>query len=341
MADSGAQVSVVIPTRNRRALLERALASALAQARIEVEVIVVDEGSDDGTAAYVRGLGDRRVSLVRNEAPRGVAAARNVGLDRARSPWIAFLDDDDLWAPEKLAAQLDALGRNPGSRWSCVAALDVDEELRMLEPQVVPEAADGDVAARLLALNVIPGGGSGVLVDTALARDAEGFDEGLRILADWDLWIRLALRSPLTVVDQPLLAYLRHETSMTSGMPAIGEELARVAAKYAAERKTRGVELDWRAWLTYIALMQRRGGLRLAPATLYVRLARHTRNPLVLLRALGALVRPSGIGPLSRRARPPVPVPWQQEAERWLAPIRERSRGLGSPELETPSPVGR
>jgi glycosyltransferase involved in cell wall biosynthesis len=316
-------VSIVIPTRNRRLLLERSLASALSQEGVDVEVIVVDDASEDDTRPYLHGVHDRRVSLVPHDAAQGVSAARNAGLERARAPWVAFLDDDDLWAPDKLAVQLDALRSNPGSRWSCVAALDVDEELRVLEPQAVPARADGDVASRLLAVNVVPGGGSGVLAETALAREAGGFDEELRILADWDLWIRLALRSPLTAVDRPLLAYLRHDASMTAGVPGIGEELARVEAKYAAERDARGVELDWGAWLPYIALMQRRAGLRLAPAVLYARLARDTRNPLVLVRALGALVRPSGIEPLRRRGRRPVPPAWRQEAESWLAPIRE------------------
>jgi glycosyltransferase involved in cell wall biosynthesis len=312
----------VIPTRNRRRLLERALASALAQEDVEVEALVVDDASEDGTPAYLAGLGDRRVSVVRHDSPRGVAAARNAGVAGARAPWVAFLDDDDLWAPDKLAAQLRGVGANPGSGWSCAAAVDVDEELRIVEPQVDPPRDGPELLPRLLAVNVIPGGGSGVLVETALVRSVGGFDEELRILADWDLWIRLALRSPLTPVDRPLVAYQRHEGAMTTGMPAIRAELDRVEAKYAAERAAHGVELAWDAWLPYIALMQRRAGLRLAPAAQYARLAVIGRNPLWLVRAVAALARPRGIERLRRRGRRPIPPDWRSEVERWLAPMR-------------------
>src|ERR1044072_2596739 len=124
-------VSVVIPTRNRCALLARALATVLGQRGVEVEVFVVDEGSSDGTADFVRGLGDPRVTLVRHATPHGVAAARNVGIERARAPWIAFLDDDDFWAPEKLVSQLAAAGRI-GADWAVAGAVIVDAEVRML-----------------------------------------------------------------------------------------------------------------------------------------------------------------------------------------------------------------
>ena len=324
MTTRAPQVSVVIPTRNRRALLERALASALRQRHVQVEVIVVDEASGDGTAAYLHDLGEPRVSTIRHEAPRGVAAARNEGLARASAPWIAFLDDDDIWAPDKLAAQLDAISVDAAARWSCVGAVDVDEDLGLLEPQLLPSHRAEDVVALVLAVNAIPGGGSGVLAETALVRSVGGFDEALSILADWDLWIRLALRSAVAEVDRALVAYLRHDASMTTGAPAIGDELRHIESKYAAERDRRGVELAWEAWLPYIASMQRRAGLRAAPASLYARLAAQTRNPFLLLRAVGALVRPEGIGALRRRGRRPIPEPWRREADAWLAPLREQ-----------------
>jgi glycosyltransferase involved in cell wall biosynthesis len=325
MADAGVQVSIVIPTRNRRPLLERALNSALHQESVEVEVIVVDEGSEDGTAAYVGALGNRRVSLVRHEVPRGVAAARNAGLNCARAAWVAFLDDDDLWAPDKLTAQLEGLAANPDSRWSCVGAIEVDDELRLLEPQLAPDRIGAELVPLLLSSNAIPGGGSGVLADTELVRAAGGFDEELRILADWDAWIRLGLRAPLTVIDRPLVAYQRHEASMTTGVEGIREELGRVEAKYAAELRGHGVELAWETWLPYIALMQRRAGLRLAPAAHYAQLAVRTRDPIVFLRAIGTLAWPQGIAPLRRRAQRRIPPHWRDDAERWLTPLRERA----------------
>ena len=89
-------VSVVIPTRNRSALLSRTLRSALRQEHVEFEVIVVDEASSDDTPALLSAVGDSRVRVLRHEMPRGLSGARNHGAEHARAEWLAFLDDDDL-----------------------------------------------------------------------------------------------------------------------------------------------------------------------------------------------------------------------------------------------------
>src|SRR3954454_1126760 len=104
------EVSVVIPTRNRWDLLSRSgLPAALMQKDVDVEVIVVDDGSTDETGARLATLEseDSRVTVIRHDARQGVASARNRGIAEAQAAWIAFLDDDDLWAPEKLRRQLD------------------------------------------------------------------------------------------------------------------------------------------------------------------------------------------------------------------------------------------
>ena len=108
-------VSVIIPTHDRCERLRLALRSALAQRGVDVEVIVVDDGSSDGTRAFVEGLKDPRVRLVHNEVAMGESGARNRGISEAGRAWVAFLDDDDLWAPDKLASQLDAL-QDDGAR---------------------------------------------------------------------------------------------------------------------------------------------------------------------------------------------------------------------------------
>ena len=101
-------ISVVIPTHNRSALLSRTLASALAQRGVEMRVIVVDDGSRDETAAMLARVGDPRLTILRHEQARGVSAARNAGIAAATGEWVAFLDDDDLWSPTKLAEQVSA-----------------------------------------------------------------------------------------------------------------------------------------------------------------------------------------------------------------------------------------
>src|SRR5947209_3023883 len=102
----GPEVTVVIPTHNRRARLAVTLRTALEQVDVDHEVVVIDEASSDGTADFLAAVHDRRVRVVRHEPAQGLPAARNAGIAVAQGRWVAFLDDDDLWAPDKLASQL-------------------------------------------------------------------------------------------------------------------------------------------------------------------------------------------------------------------------------------------
>lgn len=319
MAQPRRRVSVVIPTRNRRALLARTLTSVLAQEGVEVAVVVVDEASTDGTAEYLGSLGGR-VTAVRHDVPRGVAAARNAGLERVEDEWVAFVDDDDLWAPEKLAAQLEALAAHPESDWSCAGAVVVDPDLQIVGIEAVP-STEG-LVERLLAYNAIPGGGSGVVARTEAVRAVGGFDPELRVVADWDLWIRLALRSPLTPVCRPLVGYLRHGDSMSRELEAIRHELERVSEKHAGARAERGLDFAWERWLVWAAAMHRRAGHRRDAAAVYARLAFQRRRPSLLAKAALAAVWPGWIDVRDRLAAREVPADWAAEAEGWLAPIR-------------------
>src|SRR5829696_8802993 len=103
----GDGVSVVIPSRDRAHIVVDTVRLTLGQRGVEFEVIVVDDGSRDGTAEALEALDDPRVVVLRNAINRGVAHARNRGIEQAAHPWIAFLDDDDRWSPDKLRAQLD------------------------------------------------------------------------------------------------------------------------------------------------------------------------------------------------------------------------------------------
>src|SRR5690348_12324408 len=109
MPASGDTISVIIPLYNRREEIRRAIASALRQSHAPYEVVVVDDGSRDGSAEAVAALGDKRIRLLRHERNQGASAARNTGIAAAEGEWIALLDSDDEWAPEKLARQLETL----------------------------------------------------------------------------------------------------------------------------------------------------------------------------------------------------------------------------------------
>lgn len=198
-------VSVVMPTYNRRAMLLEAVASVAAQSFSDWElIVVVDEGSADGTAAALSAWPDGRLRahvIPHTDRP---ARARNEGLRIARAPWIAFLDDDDLWYPRKLETQLRELARSPDCRWSHTAFARVDAAGHRIAsaPMSRPQPA-GDVLESLFGMNAVIATPT-VLVAADLIAECGGFDESLATAEDYDLWFRLAARSPLHAVPEVL-----------------------------------------------------------------------------------------------------------------------------------------
>jgi glycosyltransferase involved in cell wall biosynthesis len=313
-----AAVSVVIPTRNRRELLLRALRSVLGQRRVTVSVVVVDEASTDGSADAVERLADPRVRVVRHAMPRGVSRARNAGLEHVHDPWVAFLDDDDLWSPDKLSAQLDALRQHPEARWACTGMVNIDSRCRILH--VVYPPSQLDIADLMLRRNVVPGGGSGVLVATALARQVGGFDPALSNLADWDFYTRLSLRSPVAAVPAPLVGYHIHAGGMAHDVEASMREFDYVDTKYADERRARGEHLDLGHWFHYLAALAYAGGQRRTSARLALQGARHGRRRA--LRGVVGAFLPERVRAawIQRDALGQVPADVLEGARAWLAP---------------------
>jgi glycosyltransferase involved in cell wall biosynthesis len=196
-------VSVVVPTHNRASLLARTLRSIQGQTLSDVEIIVVDDGSTEPVAVSP----DARLRVVRHDRPLGVSAARNRGIAEARGEWVAFCDDDDVWAPDKLEQQLIEADREHAA-WVYAGDVNVDLHLRVISGGPPPDAA---AAVRdLPRYNPISSGGSNVTVRAQLLKQVGGFDEGLRRTEDWDLWIRLAGTGPPACVRQPLVAYRFH-----------------------------------------------------------------------------------------------------------------------------------
>jgi glycosyltransferase involved in cell wall biosynthesis len=193
-------VSVIIPTLNRRALVCEAVASVLAQRDASAEVIVVDDGSTDDTQGALRVFGGR-IRCVR-QATRGVSAARNRGVRLATGRWLAFLDSDDLWVPEKLARQLAYHARNPALRASQTGEIWVRNGVRV-NPCRHHQKPDGDIFAPSLARCVVSP--SAVMLHRDLFAALGGFDEGLVACEDYDLWLRLSLCEPVGLLDEPLV----------------------------------------------------------------------------------------------------------------------------------------
>ncbi|MGE0445677.1 MAG: glycosyltransferase family 2 protein [Vicinamibacterales bacterium] len=200
-------VSVIIPAYNAAAWIDDAIASALAQRHRPLEVIVVDDGSTDDTAARVMALVERepRVRLLRTETNSGrPAVARNAGLAAALGEYVAFLDADDLWNPWKLSDQVGVMSRHADLLfvYSMLESFGYRHRLDVAFG-VMPLPFKAAVSRAVLEReNVIAC--SSVLARRAAIAAAGGFDEdpGLAAVEDYDLWLRLASRGPIAFIPR-------------------------------------------------------------------------------------------------------------------------------------------
>jgi len=314
-------VTVVVPTHNRRRLVSQAVDSILCQGGVAVELIVVDDGSTDGTGPWLEHIvaKDPRVKVVRHARPRFVSWARNAGIAAASGRWIAFCDDDDLWAPSKLTEQLAAL-RTTGARWGCTGMIVVDECLEIIGHHHV---AGGQVLSGLLQTNGIPSGSS-VIAERSLLQETGGFDPALPGSEDWDLWIRLAQRSPLAAVNRPLIAYRLGTQSLSMDVSRMRAGYSTIIERYAALAAAYGVEPQEALHERYLARQLLRAGSRRQAAAIFTTLALKHGRWREVPRTVAALVAPRLTDHLGQaRARAAVPPAWRRDSEVWLRAIRD------------------
>ena len=190
MVTAGAppHVSVVIPTRDRPQLVEKALRSVLAQTYAELEVTVVDDGSTVPLVLDAALASDSRVRTLRIDESIGAGAARNLAVADCRAPLLAFLDDDDTWRPTKLERQVEALTAAGPDVDAAESGFDLWDGDRLVG-RYVP-AVMRDVARTLLERPIMQP--STVLLRTEVFRELGGFEPGLRRVEDWDLWVRFS-----------------------------------------------------------------------------------------------------------------------------------------------------
>jgi hypothetical protein len=224
-----AEVSVVVPTRERSELLRLTVASVLRQRDVDIELILVEDGSTDHTTRTVAGIANPRVRILRQDEPTGVSAARNRGIAEATGEWIAFLDDDDLWAPDKLVRQLKA-ARDHARPWAYAGDVSVDAYLRVLTGTRPP--TPDEVMAALPRYNPVPSGASNVVVRAEVLAAAGPFDPTLRRTEDWDMWIRLARFGPPACVARPLVAYRFHPANVPLETTSLVREPDVLARRY-------------------------------------------------------------------------------------------------------------
>jgi glycosyltransferase involved in cell wall biosynthesis len=307
-------VSVVVPTRDRSSLLLTTLRSALRQRGVELEVIVVDDGSTDDTPRVIDSLDKRRVRSIHHTTPLGPNAARNRGALESRGDWIAFLDDDDIWSPDKLVEQLKAAEKT-GRNWVYAGSVNVNERLEIVHG--LPPPPPEQVVIALSRQNPIPGGGSNVTIRRTTFTSAGGFNENLRTCEEWEFWLRLAAVGVPAWVPNPLVGYRTHAGN------AILDVVALVQGARTIEQ-LHGTTIDWGLYHRWLAQLCIRAGRRGAALRQYLLAAlngqgREAGAELAVL-AYGALRRRLGLSgtPSVRRSD----TGWEEQARGWIEELR-------------------
>jgi glycosyltransferase involved in cell wall biosynthesis len=279
-------VTVIIPAFNAARTIDETLRSVRSQTHRRLEILVVDDGSVDATAQIVRSHAteDRRIRLIQ-QPNSGVAAARNRAIAEATSDYVAPIDADDLWRPDKIEKQLARLHRDGETvalvyAWSAV----IDENSRIVAAVPGPTHT-GNVVGKLFGGN-FPGNGSTVLMRKAAVIEAGGYDPSLRArsaqgVEDWQLYFRMATSHEFSVVPEYLTGYRKTATGMSADLlqmlrsrDLLAEEMCNRYPDYMAEIKD--ARLYFLSYLYHHALSARQIMGALMIATLFIR-----QNPLV------------------------------------------------------------
>ncbi|HKK23746.1 MAG TPA: glycosyltransferase [Pseudohaliea sp.] len=244
MAEHGApRISVIIPAYNRATTIRLSAESVLRQTVEDLELIVVDDASSDGTAEAAEAIGDPRLRVIRLKKNRGPSGARNAGMEAARGEWIAFQDSDDEWLPSKLERQFAAMKRlgpdaigaycgmavvgTPEAGGAAAGPVTVSYEPHHRAPHRYAPLEGANMRHSLLH--------AGNLISTqtfigrrAALRAAGGFDESLRMIEDWEYFIRVADQGPIAFEPQPLVVQRFSPNSLTRSLRNRVEALASV-----------------------------------------------------------------------------------------------------------------
>jgi glycosyltransferase involved in cell wall biosynthesis len=208
-------VDVVIPAYNAARFIGETINSVLAQSYQPNSIIVVDDGSIDNTAEVVKNLDGNIINLIAVKNG-GVSRARNIGIRASSADYIAFLDSDDIWLPDKLRLQVDVLQRDTYAKVVYSGASLIDDVSQDIPDSIGIPYIKGDVFEDILLFErPIYGSASSVMVERATLNRTGLFDESMRFSEDVDLWARLALIAKFTFVDCPIVKIRVHNTSAT------------------------------------------------------------------------------------------------------------------------------
>lgn len=201
------KVSVIVPAYNAVAYLPQTIDSVLQQTFTDYEVLIVDDGSSDGTADWAAQVSDPRVKLIL-QPNQGAGAARNTGIRNAQGDYVAFLDADDLWEPTKLAKQVGRLDQQPevGLVHTWITFANPDGSL---SDRTMQTSSEGHIWNQVVVYNPLKCG-STAMVRRRCFEELGYFDQSLKYSEDWDMWIRIARNYAFSVIAEPLTYYRIH-----------------------------------------------------------------------------------------------------------------------------------
>lgn len=216
-------VSVVIPNYNYAHYLRETIDSVLAQTYPNIEIIVVDDGSKDGSKEVLSSYGDKVRTIFQQN--QGVSAARNNGVAASEGEFVAFLDADDAWLPTKVEKQVTRFREDPKLGLVHVGVDEIDADGRSLVLRL--EGVEGKVCTTLLMLKRegVLGGGSGMMVRRCVFEEVGGFDLRLSTSADWDLAYRVSELYEVGFVAEILLKYRVHNSNMHANVGVMEHDM--------------------------------------------------------------------------------------------------------------------
>ena len=194
------KISVIIPTFNRKKTLARAIQSVISQSLSPYEILIIDDGSNDGTKEWVKENFQNIKYIYQNN--HGVSSARNVGIENAYGDWVAFLDSDDEWLPNKLYKQVKAIASNPEVKFFHTNEIWIRNGVRVNQMKKHKKYGGYIFEKCLDICRVSP---SSVLIKKEVLDNIGVFDESLRVCEDYDLWLRITSKYPVVFIDLPLI----------------------------------------------------------------------------------------------------------------------------------------
>lgn len=214
------KVSIIIPTYNAMPYLPATVESVFNQTFTDFELLLVDDGSTDETIPWITQLTDARVKLIQ-QANQGASVARNTGISHAQGEYIAFLDNDDLWQPTKLAQQVQYLDQNAPVALVHTWMILIDEHGQSTG-RLITTDAEGWVWSKLVEQDTVLN--SSVLVRRTCFDVVGVFDPTIPRTGDWEMWLRVAAKYPLGVIKEALVFYRNHGNNASRNLQAMEQE---------------------------------------------------------------------------------------------------------------------